>query len=75
MFPIKNNLFLVADVNNWAGELEKAKNDFNLDSYTKQWMDECERVNGTEAIEEIRVSLLHYFLTISKKSYLLSKVK
>lgn len=50
-------IFSFTDAHNWAGEIEKAQHDFNLDSYSKQWMDECERVNGSEAIEDIRVSL------------------
>ncbi|KAI9552020.1 hypothetical protein GHT06_022357 [Daphnia sinensis] len=57
----------VNDAHNWAGELEKAQQDFNLDSYTKQWMDECERVNGSEAIEEIRDSMTVLTECISSK--------
>ncbi|XP_046631751.1 27 kDa glycoprotein-like [Daphnia pulicaria] len=57
----------VKDAHNWAGELEKAQHDFNLDSYSKQWMDECERVNGSEAIEDIRESVTALTDCISSK--------
>jgi hypothetical protein len=37
-------------------ELGKVNQEHNLDYYTKLWLEECERVNGTEAIEEIQVT-------------------
>lgn len=50
------------DAQNWANNLEtelgKVNQEHNLDYYTKLWLEECERVNGTEAIEEIQVVIL-----------------
>ena len=42
-------------------ELGKVEYDHNLDYYTKLWLEECERVNGTEAIEDIQVSISSLF--------------
>jgi len=56
---------------NWANELEtelgKVDHDHNLDYYTKLWLEECERVNGTEAIEDIQSSFVQVTDCITAK--------
>jgi len=37
-------------------ELEKVKDEFDLNTFTEQWMEECEKNNGSEAVESIDVS-------------------
>ena len=37
-------------------EIEKVKEDFDLNTFTEQWMEECERNNGSDAVESIDVS-------------------
>jgi len=34
-------------------ELEKVKDEFDLNTFTEQWMEECEKNNGSEAVESI----------------------
>ena len=47
---------IFTDSNNWANELEKVNKDFNLDDYSRQWLEECEKTNGSDAVENIHVS-------------------
>lgn len=61
----------VSDAQNWANDLEtelgKVNQEHNLDYYTKLWLEECERVNGTEAIEEIQGSFVQVTDCITAK--------
>lgn len=49
------NDFSILDSDIFSNELEKVKQDFNAESYANQWLEECERNKGSEAVEVIRV--------------------
>lgn len=55
----------------WANELEKVNNvshNFNLDYHTQKWIDRCEEINGSQAIEDIQVCFSHIWVRLNDSS-------
>ena len=49
-------------------ELDKVKNDFDLNMFTEEWLDRCESMNESSTFEDIQVNLLYLAVCLTLSS-------